>query len=1042
MKRSIYSMAMLFAIIALLTAGSALARPSETEERIYRRLGSEVARLQEQPIGTSAREDTLFLFASSGDGSYGSPGTDSRGFTFDFEGGCAEAGWYGYDKTAQEGFWWHLADAALADGHVTDMSQAGQPWTAGDTSNDYALWCGRLDVCGWANPNGYGNNWDQYTVIASADFADSLNLNFAYNADFEGDVWDFFQVFIDVDGNLEEIYRNTVNAEGIYQDLEVTVLASDFPGGVFGDLTMRFSTDGAWADEDGLFVSDMGAVWVDNIEILRDNVVVMQEDFESGIVPPEITFTAPAGAGDYSSLYQNLFSEDICVTNITCAWAFFDLNTTNPIYPIPVLPYGPPYVDADVRSPVLDRAHSVGDAVGQPVVVGPDTQVWLDYWIYYDLPENALIYQSWGVAAQTEGSECLGVYKNDNTVYYGDDKQWFATTWNVTQYVAESAMGGVVTGIGVGLNVVDMCPFWCNTNGDGTSHTPAPYFDNVRVKLINASAVAWDISVFDRFQDNFPEPSTGKVRIDSCNDVGPIQGTTVVIGDSTMIELNMDLLGGIKTHLNGAAGELRPDLRIWFRVTDGPHAGIVEAAMADPDGSDGIYSPWDGTASFGGETWGTMVADSAATSSGITNGRYAFDFNDDYFEPGDVIEFFYHAEAMSGEESTRPIWAMSSQPELRGRYVVRCLPTSGAGMLFCDDGNGTYFWWDEAFRYNGYTGYDTYLTQAPSSGLSNGLSGRAELSDLSQYQLVVWDSAGVPSGTVTTALNADKTRDDELLTDFLSNSSHDAYMWMMGDLIANDLGVGSGFLTTVLGANLLSPSLYYDDYTGVLVPKVNATHAALEVGGLTPYFWVHGGCPSLDNFSVVEPNGVLATESHGWDDDGGTTAVAGILNRDPDGNGETTSSGGHNNHVMFNPFSYIRVRDAGFGLDNGFDLDYARAMVGDVLSHLLGLLPNTAPDNAGTVPAKTALAKNFPNPFNPKTTIRFSLSSAERVHLTVYDLSGRAVRTLVDGPMAADHHEVVWAGKDDRGNRVASGVYFYKLVAGDFTATEKMVLIK
>ncbi|MCB9513081.1 MAG: T9SS type A sorting domain-containing protein [Candidatus Latescibacteria bacterium] len=1035
-----------FTVIALATAlvlvmaASAMARPTGPAERIYQRLGSEVLRDQAAQPNVSVREDTLFLFAASGDGSFGSPGTDDRGFTFDYNGDCAAAGWYGHDKTSQEGNWWHLEDAHIVDGHATDMSGAGQPWTPGGGPNDYAFWCGRQDVCGWAHSDGYGNNWDQYLVIESADFADSLNLNFVMNGYYEGDVWDHFQVFIDVDGVNEEIYDNQNSAEAVLVQVNLTVLATDFPGGTFGDLTMRFSTDGAWSDEDGLFTSDIGAVWIDNVELVRDDVTIFQYDFEDGIAPTEFTPTAPPGVGDFADLYQGLFTEDICVTNVTCAWAFFDLNTTNPEYPIPVTIYGPPYLDNDVRSPVLESAHPAGDPSGQSVVVSADTQVWLTYWVYYDLPQNALIYQSWGVAAQVVGSPCLGVYKNDNTVYFGDDKQWFDTQWNVTQYVAESAQGGTVNGIGVALNAVDMCPFWCNTNGDGTGHTPAPYFDVVRVMLINASAVAWDVSTFDRFQDNFPEAGTGKVRIDSCNDVGPIAGSTVVIGDSTMVELNMDLLGGIKTTFNGDAGENRPEFYLWFRVPSGPHAGTPVAAMADPDGSDGIFSPWTGLQSFAGESWGTMQADSAVTQGNITLGKYAFDFADNYFEPGDVIEFFYRAEAVDGTISTRPAWAMSTDPALRSTYVVRCLPTAGASMLFCDDANGAYFWWDEAFRYNGYTGYDTYLTQAPSSGLENGLGGRAEIGDLDQYDVIVWDSGGVPSGAITTAAD-DKTHDDELLTDFMENSTHDTYLWVMGDLIANDLGNGEPFLSDVLGASLLSATQYYDDFTGNLVPKTVATHPALEVGGLTPYFWVDGGCPSLDNFSAVAPSGnPLSVESHAWEDDGGTAMVAGIFNRDPDGNGLATSAGGHLNHVLFNPFSYVRVRDAGFGLGNNFD--YARRMVGDVLSNLFSYQPNTSPDGVDTVPAHSALRGNYPNPFNPTTTIKFALATNEHVHLNVYDLSGRLVRTLVDEPMVAADHEVLWDGKDQGGSRAASGVYFYKLTAGDFTATEKMVLLK
>ncbi len=93
--------------------------------------------------------------------------------------------------------------------------------------------------------------------------------------------------------------------------------------------------------------------------------------------------------------------------------------------------------------------------------------------------------------------------------------------------------------------------------------------------------------------------------------------------------------------------------------------------------------------------------------------------------------------------------------------------------------------------------------------------------------------------------------------------------------------------------------------------------------------------------------------------------------------------------------------------------------------------------------ASYELSQNRPNPFNPVTTLAFSVPpSSGRILLTVYDSSGRLVRTLHDGPTSPGQHEVVWDGRDDLGNRVASGVYFARMVAPDFGATRKMLLLK
>lgn len=89
-----------------------------------------------------------------------------------------------------------------------------------------------------------------------------------------------------------------------------------------------------------------------------------------------------------------------------------------------------------------------------------------------------------------------------------------------------------------------------------------------------------------------------------------------------------------------------------------------------------------------------------------------------------------------------------------------------------------------------------------------------------------------------------------------------------------------------------------------------------------------------------------------------------------------------------------------------------------------------------------ALEANYPNPFNPITEIPYTLSSHEKVELNIYDIKGMLVRTLVDGDQAAGYHKSVWDGKNNRGESVNSGLYIAKIIAGDFIATQKMLLVK
>ena len=102
---------------------------------------------------------------------------------------------------------------------------------------------------------------------------------------------------------------------------------------------------------------------------------------------------------------------------------------------------------------------------------------------------------------------------------------------------------------------------------------------------------------------------------------------------------------------------------------------------------------------------------------------------------------------------------------------------------------------------------------------------------------------------------------------------------------------------------------------------------------------------------------------------------------------------------------------------------------------------------ASLIPEKTALLPNYPNPFNPETWVPYHLAKSAEVTLTIYAANGAVVRTLVLGYQAAGIYQsrpraAYWDGKNDVGEPVASGVYFYTLTAGDFTATRKMLILK
>lgn len=94
------------------------------------------------------------------------------------------------------------------------------------------------------------------------------------------------------------------------------------------------------------------------------------------------------------------------------------------------------------------------------------------------------------------------------------------------------------------------------------------------------------------------------------------------------------------------------------------------------------------------------------------------------------------------------------------------------------------------------------------------------------------------------------------------------------------------------------------------------------------------------------------------------------------------------------------------------------------------------------IPSEFALSQNYPNPFNPTTTIKFAIANDARVNLVVYDMLGQKVRTLIDNEQEAGYYSVRWDGTNDFGSKVSSGIYIYRLQAGNFVQTMKMNLMK
>ena len=222
------------------------------------------------------------------------------------------------------------------------------------------------------------------------------------------------------------------------------------------------------------------------------------------------------------------------------------------------------------------------------------------------------------------------------------------------------------------------------------------------------------------------------------------------------------------------------------------------------------------------------------------------------------------------------------------------------------------------------------------------------------------------------------------------------------------------------GSDGNGPGLMKDAYIDVRVdladmPPVNAVHVDLKYdpAGLEYVGWTDGDLYSdplgFGPFDRTEKGVVDVTVASLDGPRNGSGASAGTARfkvRDPGRAGVSISS--------------LETGDGAWELDTQIDLDRG----------------------VGTAPRTTGLIGNTPNPFNPTTVIRYRLAETASVSLQVIDVSGRVVRTLVDGARPAGENEVVWNGMNDAGQVVSSGVYFSRLLSNGESSIRKMALIR
>jgi hypothetical protein len=286
-------------------------------------------------------------------------------------------------------------------------------------------------------------------------------------------------------------------------------------------------------------------------------------------------------------------------------------------------------------------------------------------------------------------------------------------------------------------------------------------------------------------------------------------------------------------------------------------------------------------------------------------------------------------------------------------------------------------------------------------------------------------------------------------------------------LSLNALAVGVGMLDVPLANGSTDVPFYvqaYDSSLGTVTVTASVTgfNPAMETIEIVPpgteiilladsidvahpddEFIVRVGAINSDSTGIVEPQGVWA---------GSDTARVTVSSSDPLV-GETVNLSSSGAAVIVN-IPPAGVQTAGTVPTGGVAFHpvgagstVVKAEVPDFVTTDAGSTIVNVPGTATAItprptPAAFSLEQNIPNPFNPTTTIHFTLPARLQVKLSVFDVRGRRLTTLVDREMPAGLSSIKWDGRDLRGSQVSTGVYFYRIVAGSYVETRKMVMLK
>ena len=935
----------------------------------------------------------------------------------------------------------------------------------GHGAGNRAAWCGRdYPSCDASDPaGGYGNNW--YTWIEwtyevpDTNAVQNTAIDFWINYDLDpvgsGDDEDLIDVIALMNATYDSTgfatigefrgsgtnehasfnYRYYPNSYVAYDDDE---LNNDV---VFW---IRFDSSPDVSDGDCGFAGT-GACQVDDITVNLLGLYSNFEDFEGGALEDTewSEFIDGNFVGDFSNLANNLGDLDDCRTNPSYQVNFVDTGFYEPdLSPQQGLTfeYGPfGYIVQNQGGLTHDEDYHTHNSARSPIMPWPDQDMsgclieWTGYSHEPDTDTSAGIYYTFGIRSTRSDDPAdieLTAFKSDGYVYFGGPN-YINTGWECSDQMVPGRKW-----VQIQLEAWELGYIW---GIDGVDGTPAPYFDNCKFWVYPVEGPTISTRTVDMAQDNFPTIGTidetdltqNSIRFDMAQDVND-QDTFNIPGDSITFDITPVRNGAVLARNPRLYYKLKPNA-LYDPIRQLPPTGdYVEGH--NPDGS----------------TW-------------------AFDLPDTGFLfPGDVLHYYIqgidHSPTGDWADATTVLPAdttgfsnFSGPLVYPSDFVVRGLPTmwdAGGGnyayppVLFWNDfeNRGGENEWHYALNNLGLNEgvkYDTYYTHAASSGIGNGLGGRATISTIDMYTDILYTSGNFSTLTLS---NGDPTTQGDagddigllstwLQTPVAGGGTRD--LFMTGDDLINDLtNAGTdqvGFLNEYVGVTLvqenLRPAIEWQSAPLVRTMPGSPVFATIDS------WLVYGGCLDYNTFDGVETTGSAVQLAEFVDPNGMTgqyTFSAATLYTHPT----------VNSRVISLPYDLMFVyTNQNDGSKEAAGLSARARLLNDVLVYFG--VPFTQADATPTPNALEPFrVRNFPNPFNPTTKIEYNMPERGHLSVKIYNVRGELVRTLVDGPAEQGPGFVMWDGTNSAGAAQASGVYFYEARAAGEVKVSKMALVK